>query len=191
MENPSEEGNDAPVLHLGALLVAHPAMRDPHFARTVVLLTAYEADEGAMGIVLNRPLGTTLGAQSMQFMGGPLSEVPLYYGGPVGPSEVLLAAWRQHCEEGVFQLFFGISEEKAAELKLADPRIEVRAFQGYAGWGENQLEGEFSQNAWLPTSAAVHDLSKARDQAFWRGLILDVRPELIFLADAPDDPSRN
>lgn len=180
-----------PPLHLGTLLVAHPALRDPNFTKTVILITAYDTEEGAMGIVLNRPLGTTLGEQSMQFAGGPLGNVPLYFGGPVSGGEVLLAAWRQLPEQQTFQLFFGISEDKATELINTDPAIEVRAFQGYSGWGESQLEGEFTQNAWLPANAAVHDLSEAIGEDFWRDLILTLRPELIFLADAPDDLSRN
>ena len=72
----------------GTLLLAHPSMRDPNFRRSVVLMSAHNA-EGAMGVVLNRPLHKRLGELSGEFALGPLASVPL-----------VLSAWRS----GVFWL---------------------------------------------------------------------------------------
>ena len=70
-------------VHLaGSLLLAHPAMRDPNFRRSVVLLSAH-GDDGAMGVVLNRPLGKQLGDLNAQFAASAIAGVPVYKGGPV------------------------------------------------------------------------------------------------------------
>src|SRR3954469_9579990 len=99
----------------GSLLLAHPAMRDPNFKRSVVLLSAHN-DEGAMGVVLNRPLGKQLAEINSEFAFGPLAGVPLYSGGPVEPEQLILVSWQWLEEESAFQLYFGIEPEKAAEL---------------------------------------------------------------------------
>src|SRR4051812_5602667 len=70
----------------GQLLLAHPVLQDAHFKRTVVLLSSHDAD-GAMGVVLNRPLSRQLGEVNAEFALGPLAGVPLYYGGPVEPDQ--------------------------------------------------------------------------------------------------------
>ncbi len=189
MENPAAAFT--PPLHLGCLLVAHPALRDPNFHRTVVLITAYEPSVGAMGLILNRPLQRPLCEEASQFYGTPLAGVPLFEGGPVHRDEVLLAAWRQTTDPQTFQLYLGISEDKAVALLHGDPSIRVRAFCGYSGWERQQLEGEFSDHAWLPGNAAAHNLNESEGPSFWRKLVLELRPELLFFENMPEDPSRN
>src|ERR1043165_4098102 len=77
----------------GSLLLAHPAMRDPNFRHSVVLMSAHSS-EGAMGVVLNRPLGKRLGQLSGDFALGALASVPLFTGGPVNNEQLVLAAWQ-------------------------------------------------------------------------------------------------
>src|ERR1041385_4734972 len=89
----------------GSLLLAHPAMRDPNFRHSVVLMSAHNA-EGAMGVVLNRPLGKRLGELSGDFALGPLAGVPLFKGGPVQTDQLVLVAWQVHPEG--FRLHFGV-----------------------------------------------------------------------------------
>ena len=72
---------------------SHPSLLDPHFRRTVVLLSTHDAD-GAMGVVLNRPMGKSLGDLDPVFALGALSQVPLFEGGPVQTS-------RSFCAHGV------------------------------------------------------------------------------------------
>ena len=68
----------------GSLLLAHPAMRDPNFRRSVVLMSVHNA-EGAMGVVLNRPLGKRLGELSGEFALSRLASIPLFKGGATAP----------------------------------------------------------------------------------------------------------
>src|SRR5881409_174271 len=73
----------------GQLLVASPALVDPNFARTVVLITEHN-DEGAMGIVLNRPSELRVGEAAPELAEVAGSEVPVYVGGPVQPEALVL-----------------------------------------------------------------------------------------------------
>src|ERR1017187_6538577 len=106
----------------GSLLLAHPVLRDPNFRRTAVLLSP-RGPEGAMGVVLNRPLGKRLGELKGDFALGPLSETPIFTGGPVQTDQLILAAW--HSSGDAFQLHFGIDPDKAIQM-LSDGSTRIR-----------------------------------------------------------------
>src|SRR6185436_7404867 len=124
----------------GSLLLAHPALSDPNFRRTVVLLSAHDGG-GAMGVVLNRPLTRRLGSLGGDFALGPLAGVPLFAGGPVATERLVLCAWHPQPERSALQIVFGLDPEKAAELHDR-PGVVLRGFLGHAGWSRGQLEGE-------------------------------------------------
>lgn len=175
----------------GQLLVAHPSLTDPHFRHTVVLVSAHTVADGALGVIVNRPLGATLGEKNSDFAFSPLADVQLYEGGPVQTDQVILAAWQWEAESRVFRLHFGLTEEKAREIALSDEAIEVRAFLGYAGWSEGQLENERAQEAWLVSPVTDTLSCEDEDDSVWRRYLHLVMPELAWLADAPEDPSVN
>lgn len=173
----------------GQLLLAHPVMRDSNFKRAVILLSAHSA-EGAMGVVLNRPLGKQLAELNTAFAFGPLAGVPLYCGGPVEPEQLIIVSWQWLQKENAFQLHFGIDPEKAAEL-IGTPGLTVRAFLGYAGWSRGQLENEMKQDTWFVTTVEGGQLEQADGVALWRNILGGLDPELKFLANEPEDPSVN
>ena len=175
----------------GSLLVAHPDLSDQNFRRAVVLVSAHTREDGALGVILNRPLERTLGEVHGEFAFGPLAGVKLYRGGPVSPEQMLLSAWQWNAEEGIFRLHFGISKEKAEELLQNEPGTEVRGFLGYAGWTGGQLEGELKEKAWVIASIEQPVFEKEEGEGLWKNLLGRVKPELRFRADAPDDPSVN
>jgi putative transcriptional regulator len=173
----------------GQLLLAHPLLRDPNFRRTVVLLSGHDAD-GAMGVVLNRPLGRPLGELNTEFALSPLAAVPLYQGGPVDPAHLILVTWQWVPAEHAFQLSFGLEVAKAATL-VGRPGLTMRAFLGYSGWSKGQLENELRQNTWITTPVEGDWLLKHDGVPLWRNLLAHLEPELKVLADAPDDPTVN
>ena len=122
----------------GSLLLAHPSLRDPNFRRAVVLMSVHNA-EGAMGVVLNRPLGKRLGQLNGEFALGALAGVPLFSGGPVQTEQLLLVAWQNQADG--FRLHFGIEPDRAGQL-ATEEGTELRAFLGYSGWSGGQLEKE-------------------------------------------------
>ena len=173
----------------GQLLLAHPALADPNFKRTVILLSAH-SDDGAMGVVLNRPLGRQLAELNTEFALGPLAGVALYGGGPVEPDQLILVSWQWLKHEQAFQLHFGIAPDKAAEL-IGTPGVVVRGFLGYAGWGKGQLEREMKQDTWFLTTVDGNHLEHTEGVSLWRNLLGEVDPELRLMAEGPDDPTVN
>jgi putative transcriptional regulator len=173
----------------GQLLLSHPAMKDPNFGRTVVLLSAHDPD-GALGVVINRPVGKRLGEIGPEFAVGPLAKVPLYHGGPVETGKLILAGWRWQEHSGDFELQFGLDPQRAEMLAL-DPRATVRGFLGYSGWSKGQLEKEMKQQTWFVAGPADYNLSSEDGPGLWRLILGSMDPELKLLADEPEDPSKN
>jgi len=171
----------------GSLLLAHPVMKDPNFRRSVILMSAHGAD-GAMGIVMNRPLGKRLGELNGEFALGALAGVPVFTGGPVQPKQLLLVAW-QGREDG-FQLHFGIEPEKAGQL-LEEEGTQVRAYLGYSGWSKGQLENELKQNTWIVTDIPGDLLAQPQDTSLWSKVLANLGEEWRLLAGEPEDTSRN
>jgi putative transcriptional regulator len=176
----------------GSLLVSHPKLLSPSFKQTVILISVHSDDEGAFGVIINRPLGKCLGDIQDEFDSSPLAAVPLYSGGPVMGDQLILSAWRWLPESGTFKLYFGISPDKAeAMLEEAEPGLEVRGFLGYAGWGKGQIENELKQDSWVVSAIDGGAIETFEEVELWRRILGQNHPELRWLADAPDNPSRN
>lgn len=173
----------------GQLLLAHPAMKDPNFRRAVILMSVHN-EEGAMGVVLNRPMSKQLGELNADFALGPLAGVPIYQGGPVDPRQLIIAAWRWLHTESTFQMHLGIEPDKATEM-LGTPGVTVRAFLGYSGWGKGQLENEMKHRTWFTAPVDSDYLSQRDGPDLWRLIVGSLDPELRVLADEPDDPTVN
>ena len=171
----------------GTLLLAHPSMRDPNFRRSVVLMSAHNA-EGAMGVVLNRPLHKRLGELSGEFALGPLASVPLFTGGPVQTEQLVLAAW-QIRDDG-FRLHFGIEPDKALQLQ-EEEGTHVRGFLGYSGWSAGQLENEMKMNTWIVADVPEDLLSHTQDETLWRTVLGREGMEWRLLANEPESPELN
>lgn len=171
----------------GSLLLAHPAMRDPNFRRSVVLMSAHNA-EGAMGVVLNRPLGKRLGQLSGDFALGPLAGVQLFTGGPVQTEQLVLAAW-QIRDDG-FRLHFGIEPDKALQF-LSEEGTQVRGFLGYSGWSAGQLENEMKQKTWIVADVPEDLLTQSQDEKLWKTVLGREGAEWRLLAEEPEDPTTN
>lgn len=173
----------------GSLLIAHPQLRDPNFVRTAVLMSVHNS-EGALGVVLNRPLGKTLGDLGPEFAGTRLGAVPVYGGGPVNTDQLILVAWELQPEEGAFKLYFGLEPAKLEEL-AEKPGLHVRAFLGYSGWSGGQLENEMRHHSWLVSALPTELLGRVEGTEFWRKALGALGPEWRIHAGEPEEPERN
>ena len=173
----------------GSLLLAHPAMHDPNFRRTVVLLSAH-SDDGAMGLVLNRPMRKKLSELNAEFAASPLAGVPVYQGGPVQTGQLILAAWQPQPLESGFRFFFGIDVDKAETLQGGEG-VRLRAFLGYSGWSKGQLESELRHNTWVITPVSTELLEGNEGQGLWRAILGGLSPEWKLMAGEPEDLSGN
>lgn len=171
----------------GSLLVARPELQEGTFRHTVILLSNHTR-EGAMGMVLNRPLHRTLGEMDGDYALGPLGGVPVFQGGPVQTDQMILAAWR--LQDGGFQLHFGLDPARATAL-AAEENMVLRAFLGYSGWSGGQLETELRRDTWVTTPIPPNLMTHNHDETLWRAVLRTVSWEWKIVTEGPDDPSRN
>lgn len=164
-------------------------MSDPNFRRAVLFVSAHDATEGAMGVILNRPLDKQVIDLVNDTPPDGLAEVPVFLGGPVGKNQLMFAAFEWEDANGL-RLNHNVNAEEAHDLVDQDPTL-IRAFVGYAGWSAGQLEAEMKQHAWIlhkPTRAA---LAPERLPSLWFEIMRGLGPYYRLLAAAPDDPSLN
>lgn len=186
-----KDRKSAPSSLAGSLLLAHPAMQDPNFAKSVVLLSAHD-EEGALGVVLNRPTGQTLGELSDDFDISNLGDVIVYQGGPVQTDRLIICGISLHPDGEGLRLHFGLEPDRAEELRAEHGLdLEMRAFLGHSGWGAGQLENELKHHTWAVSAIPGDLLLRPADESLWRGVISDVGPEWHLLANEPDDLERN
>jgi putative transcriptional regulator len=134
----------------GTIIVASEKLSDPNFAETVVLITRRDGEGGTMGVVLNRPMDSTLAKAFPQLHGG---NDPLYEGGPVSPDAVqalLRSAQKPETAEQVIADVYSIVRKALLEKSITErlPNSKFRVYLGYAGWGPGQLENEVRLGAW-------------------------------------------
>jgi putative transcriptional regulator len=174
----------------GQLLIASPALLDPNFRRTVVLIGEH-GEEGAMGVVLNRPTEIEV-AQAVPALGELVAaQAHVYAGGPVDPDHVVvLAEWDDPGDAA--SIVFGSVGFMPAD---ADPALvaastgRVRVFGGHAGWSPGQLESELEEESWIVEQAAPDDVFAAGD--LWSAVLRRKGGGYRVLALMPEDPSVN
>ena len=175
----------------GHLLIASPRMDDPNFARTVLLLVQHD-DEGAFGLVLNRPSDSTVRGLWEQVGEGPCHrDDVVHIGGPCSGPLMALHTCHQVSQKQVLPGLFFTSEADDLRYLVNRRRATAKYFVGYAGWAPGQLEVELAQSAWyvLPATARAPFDRKARQWTRLLNQIMgvpDLWPRLI-----PPDPSVN
>jgi putative transcriptional regulator len=175
----------------GKLLIASPALLDPNFARTVVLITEHTS-EGAMGVVLNRPSETSVDDVAPE-LAAVVDGEPVFIGGPVQPQALVVlaefsepdaAAWIVAADVG-----FVAAETEGERLEHAVRR--GRVYAGYSGWGGGQLEGELAEEAWIVEPPLGAELFPDDPEALWQDVLARKGGQFALLARMPDDPSLN
>jgi len=174
----------------GSLLVAHPNMLDPNFRRTVLFISAHDPNEGALGVIINRPLDRHVADLVTETPFVSLAEVPVFLGGPVGKNQLMFAAFEWQKGEGL-KLNHNVSLEEASDVLDPKKLATICAFVGYAGWGAGQLEAEMKQKAWLLKKPSPSVLKLDRLPKLWFDIMRTLGPWYKMLAAAPDDPSLN
>jgi putative transcriptional regulator len=156
----------------GQLLIATPAMGDPRFANTVILL-AHHNRNGAMGITINRPIGERHLAALLGVIGEDTSGVEgtirIFAGGPVQSEAGFILHDPAYRRISTIDIDGRVAMTSSPQIlrdigQHAGPRQYLAAF-GYAGWGPGQLEGELAQRAWITTAedpGLVFDTDRAK-----------------------------
>jgi putative transcriptional regulator len=159
----------------GQILIAAPQLED-YFRRTVVLVLDHSED-GAMGLVLNRPTETTVAEAVPDLADAAGADALIHSGGPVQPNAVLALA-----DTG------GVPELIDAD-ELSEETGRVRVFAGYAGWAPGQLDAELEQEAWITLEADPDDAFAEGD--IWAELVQRKGGGYALMATMPIDPTLN
>jgi putative transcriptional regulator len=180
--------------HTGRLLVASPALADSNFRRTVVLVLDH-AEEGALGVVINRPTEVTA-TEVLASWGGMVSTPDLVFaGGPVSTDSALGIAAVPDVDGpvGWKRLYdgTGLVDLDAPPELLSGALRGLRIFAGYAGWSPGQLENELAEGAWFVVPAEADDVFTTAPGDLWRRVLCRQPSRLALLSTFPDDPGQN
>jgi putative transcriptional regulator len=175
----------------GQLLVASPALVDPNFARSVVFITEH-GDDGAMGIVLDRPSDTAVEAvvpQLADIAGGE----PVYVGGPVQPEAIVLLAEFSDPEAAAWIVVadVGLASADVDLHELAGSVRRGRVYAGYSGWGPGQLEAEMEVDSWIVEPPLPKELFPDDPMTLWSDVLARKGGQYALIARMPADPSQN
>jgi putative transcriptional regulator len=172
----------------GQLLIAMPSMTTPHFSQAVIYVCAHTPD-GAMGIVLNRPLASPSFGDLLEQLEvapvPPVRRIELFRGGPVDAARGFVLHTADWTGDGSLMVDGDVALTASLDVlkAIADGGGPQRGFLalGYAGWGPGQLDREMQDNAWLSAPASVDLLFDSGHETKWRRAmaILKVDPILL------------
>jgi putative transcriptional regulator len=152
---------------LGQCLIAMPGLDDPRFERSVIYICIHDADTGAMGLILNKPVTNVTFEELLKQMDishpEPLPPTPVLYGGPVDPNRGFVLHSLDYQTEETLPVS-GTSLGLTTTLEILKERADGRGPRhfllalGYAGWDPGQLETEILANQWIHASLDDLDL---------------------------------
>jgi putative transcriptional regulator len=176
----------------GQLLIASPAMSDPNFARTVVAIANHDED-GALGIVLNRPSETEVADAVPELDGVMDSDEVVFIGGPVQPASIVVLAEFDDPAEAAYLVVgaIGLVSDRTGLDRLGDATARRRVFAGYTGWGPGQLEAELEREDWIVEPALAADVFDEEPAELWGRVLQRKGGQFRLLARMPLDPSVN
>lgn len=176
--------------------MATPPLEDDNFDRTVIFVLEHH-DEGAVGVVINRPSIESLDEPLDRWIDLQSAPSSIFAGGPVEENALIALAETNTPLDDSDEYLSPITGTIASADLTADPALVaaevrgVRVFRGYAGWGPGQLEGEIEAGAWLVLDSEPGDVFSSDPDELWRTVLRRQPGRLAWLADAPDDLSSN
>lgn len=182
--------------YAGRLLVASPMLRDPNFARTVVLILDHD-HTGTLGVVLNRPLEVEVREVLPDWTGDVSEPSSLFGGGPVATDSALaigvLTSTSDEAPLGWRAMYgrVGLVDLDTPVEVLAGALTGLRIFAGYAGWSPGQLEDEIAEGSWLVVDGADNDLTTESPVDLWAQVLRRQPGNVRLLATCPEDPTQN
>jgi putative transcriptional regulator len=184
----------------GRLLVATPLLGDPNFRRTVILVVEDEAEEGTLGVVLNRPTEVQVGQVLESWTDLVTGPTVVFKGGPVSPNSALALAlargedeplgWRS-LDGSTMMSRIGLVDLEAPPELLAGGITSLRVFAGYAGWGPGQLRAEIDEGAWYVVAGEPTDAFLTEPERLWPEVLRRQGGDFAIVATYPDDPMLN
>lgn len=178
--------------------MATPSLEDPNFHRTVLVMVAFSATDGALALVLNRPNEVPVDVILPGW--GDLATAPasLFVGGPVGRDQLIGLAERTDGPSAPDDGFSAVADGRLGTLDLHRPPYEMapvvsrlRIFTGHSGWAPGQLEGELAAGGWLVLPRDDDDVFTAEPDELWKRVLRRQGGRLAMYANAPPHLSMN
>lgn len=175
---------------------------DPNFDRAVIYMVEHH-DEGALGLILNRPSTESLNDPLDGWVSAQSEPAQVFSGGPVEPDALIALARMDkqvpasEPDDAETAYLAPLAGEIASADLAADPALvvgsitDLRVFRGYAGWGSGQLEAEIESGSWLVLDSDPADVFTADPDELWRTVLRRQPGRLGWLATAPDDLAWN
>jgi putative transcriptional regulator len=176
----------------GRLLLASTSLQDPNFMRTVVLIGMH-SEQGALGLVLNRPSTSTV-AEAVPQLGDLVGDgETVYVGGPVQSSAiVVLAEFTDPAAAGILVMGrIGLPGPDVPLERLGEATERRRVYAGHAGWGEGQLDAEIEAGDWIAHDPEPEDIFSERPEELWSTILTRKGGRYALIARMPLDPSLN
>lgn len=174
----------------GRILVARPQVHASDFAASLTLLLEH-GDEGALGVVINRPSPLELADSFPDWEDMGATPGVIFSGGPVD-KDALIALGKPLGDPGELALgACSVDLDHQPALVHADGVAEIRIFAGYAGWAAGQLEGELAGDNWWVVDATIDDLFTDDPAGLWAKVLKRQGGELEWYAHYPLDPRLN
>lgn len=171
-------------------LIAMPGLTDPQFARTVTYICEH-SEQGAMGIMVNRPINVQLGEMLDQLeivvTNTAVRNLPIYFGGPVQTDRGFILHSGESTWDSTLRISPHIhvttSKDILEAIASGSGPSQVLIALGYAGWASGQIENELGANSWLSTPSASEILFNLPVEKRWRaaGRLIGINLDLLSL----------
>lgn len=178
---------------VGKLLIAEPFMRDLYFRRSVILLIDY-SEEGAFGVVLNKPTFIKISEVVQEYND---INYPLFSGGPVSINNVyFLHRLNEYISDSIFvenDIFWGGNKEEILQLLKNNffDESKLRIFMGYSSWEAGQLDLELNQNSWIVTDFDSEKLFNTPADKLWETVVDSLGEDFKLWKNLPVNPLLN
>jgi len=169
----------------GMFLVASRDLQDPHFSRSVIYLLEH-GPHGTTGLIVNRPSGISVADAIADTRDKGAATHPLYYGGPVQHSQVIMLmrnATQTRLVQRIVDDIYVSADRKVMNRLLAEnkPGDELHFYIGHSGWTAGQLARELERDSWHVVEGDSQDIFSVDPGTLWDRLIEQLEPEGLYV----------
>ena len=177
----------------GQLLLDNGRLQGSFFHRTVLLICQHD-EEGAFGLVLNRPTGKQVGDALISSIPEALKTQALFLGGPVQPQALSYLHADDFLPDANVMPNLNLDHSLDNLVEIGDSfstTQKIKVFAGYAGWSPGQLDDEIKRDTWLMHPASAELVFHERPDTLWGMILMQKGWKYRLIAQRPEDLSRN
>ena len=177
----------------GSFLLDNGSLAGTFFARAVILICEHN-EKGAYGLIVNKPVDTTIGSALAADLNEKIKNSPLFIGGPVQTKSLsfLYTSEEVSPHTVITGVNLGHDLDDLQEIsKTSHPLLKVKIFAGYSGWSAGQLENEIKKDSWLILPADSEQIFDETHENVWQNILHALGWKYKLIADFPEDTDLN